>query len=114
MEQEHPLTERRRRRRYTLQLPLSVVRSGLERITLAGHTMNISSMGVLFTTEIEPSVTGSIEYVISLNQDEKPTVNLHCMGNVVRMERAAKGYSEVAQAYHVATTLERHEFVRAH
>ncbi len=107
--------EHRRTRRFTLSLPLSVVRSGVERITLAGHTKNISSSGVLFTTENEPSVTGSIEYVITLNQDEKQPINLRCVGKVVRLERAANGYHEGGQAaYQVAATLERYEFVRAH
>jgi len=68
---------------------------------------------VLFTTENEPSVTGPIEYVISLNQDDKRPVNLRCLGKVVRLERAAKGRHEGAPAFHVAATLERYEFVRA-
>ena len=104
--------EHRRARRFTLHLPLSVVRSGVERVTFAGHTENISSTGVLFTTENEPSVTGSIEYVITL--DEKQSINLRCVGRVVRLERAANGYSKAAQAFHVAATLHRYEFVRAH
>ncbi|MGA3258893.1 MAG: PilZ domain-containing protein [Bryobacteraceae bacterium] len=105
--------EHRRTRRFTLHLPLSVVRSGVEQTSLAGHTRNISSTGVLFTTENEPPVTGSIEYVISLNQDETRPVNLRCLGKVVRLERAANGRHGGAQAYHVAATLERYEFVRA-
>jgi hypothetical protein len=105
--------EQRRTRRFTLQLPLAVIRSGADHITLAGHTKNISSTGVLFTTENEPSVNGSIEYVISLNQDERRPVNLRCIGKVVRLERAANGRRQGAQAYQVAATLERYEFVRA-
>lgn len=106
--------EQRRTRRFKLQLPLSVVRSGVERITMAGRTQNISSTGVLFTTDNEPSVTGAIEYVISLSQDEKQPVNLRCVGKIVRLERAANGYLEGAPAYQVAATLERYEFVRTH
>jgi hypothetical protein len=106
--------EHRRTRRFTLNLPLSVVRSGVESSVLAGHTKNISSTGVLFTTENEPLVNGSIEYIINLNQDEKRPVHLRCLGKVVRMERAANGRHGSAQAYHVAATLERYEFVRAH
>lgn len=105
--------EHRRTRRFALNLPLSVVRSGVDQTSLAGHTKNISSTGVLFTTENEPSVTGPIEYVISLNQDGKRPVNLRCLGKVVRLERAAKGRNEGGQAYQVAATLERYEFVRA-
>ncbi|MGB7761239.1 MAG: PilZ domain-containing protein [Bryobacteraceae bacterium] len=104
--------ENRRTRRFTLHLPLSVVRAGTEQTSLAGHTKNISSTGVLFTTENEPSVKGAIEYVISLNQDEKRPVNLRCLGKIVRLERAVNG-RHAAQAYQVAVTLERYEFVRA-
>jgi hypothetical protein len=89
------------------------VRSGVDPVTLAGHTRNISSTGVLFTTENEPSVTGPIEYVITLNQEEARTVNIRCLGKVVRLERAANARHGAAQAYHVAATLERYEFVRA-
>jgi len=105
--------EHRRTRRFTINLPLSVIRSGVGQISLAGHTKNISSTGVLFTTENEPSVNGAIEYVISLNQDEKQPVNLRCLGKVVRKERATNGRHGGPQAYHVAATLERYEFVRA-
>ncbi|HEY1219474.1 MAG: PilZ domain-containing protein [Bryobacteraceae bacterium] len=105
--------ENRRTRRFTLILPLSVVRSGAEQTSLAGHTKNISSTGVLFTTENEPSVQGSIEYVISLNQDRQRPVNLRCLGKVVRLERAANSRHAGAHFYQVAVTLERYEFVRA-
>lgn len=96
-----------------LHLPLSVVRSGAGQTLLAGHTRNISSTGVLFTTEDEPSVSGSIEYLIRLNRDGKDPVHLRCLGNVVRMERTANIRREGAPAYQVAATLERYEFVRA-
>jgi hypothetical protein len=105
--------EQRRTRRFTLKLPVSVVRSGVEQTILAGHTRNISSTGVLFSTEEEPTVTGSIEYVISLNQGQKQPVNLRCLGKVVRLERAENGHREGAHTFHVAATLERYEFVRA-
>jgi len=105
--------ENRRTRRFTLKLPLSVVRSGTEPPAFAGHTKNISSTGVLFTTENKPSETGAIEYVISLSQDEGRPVSLHCLGKIVRLERAANGRHGNAQAYQVAATLERYEFVRA-
>lgn len=105
--------EQRRTRRFSLSLPVAVVRPGVAQSTLAGHTRNISSTGVLFSTEVEPPVTGSIEYVISLNQNQKKPVNLRCLGKVVRLERAENGHRNGAQTFHVAATLERYEFVRA-
>ena len=79
--------EQRRTRRFQLQLPLSITRNGAERVALPGRTKNISSSGVLFTTEAEPDLTGgSIEYVITLNHEGPQTVNLRCVGKVVRCD----------------------------
>ena len=103
--------EQRRTRRFKLQLPLAITRSGAERVTLAGRTKNISSTGVLFTTESEPDMAGVIEYVITLNHDGTQAVNLRCIGKVVRLERDEDRRQE-STAYQVAATLERYEFIR--
>jgi len=103
--------EQRRTRRFKLQLPLSITRSGAERMALAGFTRNISSNGVLFTMEREPDLTGPIEYIITLNSDGSQQVNLRCIGKVIRAERLEEGVSTLP-AYQVAATLERYEFVR--
>jgi len=79
---------------------------------MPGRTKNISSTGVLFTTDDEPSVTGSIEYIITLNEDEQQPVSLRCVGKIVRLERTTNGHPEGIEGYHVAATLERYEFVR--
>jgi len=105
--------ENRRTRRFALNLPVSVVRTGTEPTAVAGETRNISSTGVLFTVENEPAMSGAIEYVIGLIQDDNRRLNLHCLGKVVRLERAANGLPGSTRAYHVAATLERYEFVRA-
>jgi hypothetical protein len=102
--------EQRRTRRFKLQLPLSITRSGAERVAFAGHTDNISSSGVLFTADQEPDLGGPIEYIISLlNDDGSQSVNLRCMGKVLRSDRIAL---EEQEGYQVAATLERYEFVR--
>jgi hypothetical protein len=97
--------EQRRTRRFKLQLPLSITRSGSERVTFPGLTRNISSSGVLFTAEREPNLGGPIEYVITLNHDTAHAVSLRCIGKVLRAER-------VETAFQIAATLERYEFVR--
>ena len=104
--------EQRRTRRFKLQLPLAITRSGAERVTVAGYTKNISSSGVLFTAEKEPDIGGPIEYVITLNGEGAQSVNLRCMGKVVRSDRLSPMGSETHDAYQVAATLERYEFVR--
>jgi len=102
--------EQRRTRRFTLHLPLSITRSGAERVTAAGFTKNISSTGVLFTSEREPDLGGPIEYIITLNHDGPQPVNLRCVGKVLRAERVFD--NQEPGEYQVAATLERYEFVR--
>ena len=104
--------EQRRTRRFKLQLPLSIVRFGAERVTFAGLTKNISSSGVLFTAEREPDLGGPIEYVITLNHDGPQSVNLRCMGKVVRSDRLSLVGDDARPGFQVAVTLERYEFVR--
>jgi hypothetical protein len=101
--------EQRRTRRFQLELPLSITRTGAERVTFAGTTKNISSSGVLFTATREPDLGGPIEYVITLSQDGGAPVNLRCIGKVVRSQHLPL---HERGNYQVAATLERYEFVR--
>jgi len=100
--------EQRRTRRFQLQLPLSITRTGAERVAFSGLTSNISSSGVLFTADREPDLGGPIEYIITLNHDGPQSVNLRCIGKVLRSDRVAQNPSN----FEVAATLERYEFVR--
>jgi hypothetical protein len=104
--------EQRRTRRFTLQLPLSITRSGADRVTLPGYTNNISSSGVLFTTEHEPDLREPIEYIITLNHGGSQSVNLRCIGIVLRADRVPSGSGQQLPAFQIAATLERYEFVR--
>jgi len=74
----------------------------------SGLTKNISSGGVLFTSESEPEVGTSIEYVITLGAPADQNVNLRCIGKVVRYTRAP-----AENGFDVAATLERYEFIRS-
>jgi hypothetical protein len=106
--------EQRRTRRFQLQLPLSITRSGATRVELAGCTNNISSGGVLFSTEAEPDSASPIEYVITLTREGPQAVSLRCVGRIVRSDREESGRDEGPPAYRIAATLERYEFVREH
>ena len=101
--------EQRRTRRFQLQLPLSITRSGAERVAVAGFTKNISSSGVLFTSGSAPDLGGPIEYVITLNREAPQPVALRCVGKVLRSQSNS---SDDRRSYEVAATLERYEFVR--
>jgi PilZ domain len=104
--------EQRRTRRFKLQLPLAITRSGAERVAFAGLTKNISSSGVLFTAGRGPELGGPIEYIITLNHNGPQPVNLRCIGKVVRAEEVVRGGGEDLPGFQVAATLERYEFVR--
>jgi hypothetical protein len=102
--------EQRRTRRFQLELPVSITRTGSLRVMLAGRTKNISSAGVLFTAAKEADLGGAIEYMITLNHENVEPVQLRCIGKVVRMTRADSGNND--RSYEIAATLERYEFVR--
>jgi hypothetical protein len=90
-------------------LPLAITRSGAERVAQIGLTKNISSGGVLFTSEAEPDIGGAIEYVITLSGPSDQRVNLRCIGKIVRARKVAEADEP---SFDVAATLERYEFVR--
>ena len=106
--------EQRRTRRFQLQLPLSITRSGAERVILGCFTNNISSSGVLFTSKRQPDLGGPIEYVIALNREGSQAVSLRCMGKVLRTDRIGTTPGEDGTNFQIAATLERYEFVRTH
>jgi hypothetical protein len=106
--------EKRRTHRFKLQLPLSITRFGAERVRLAGLTNNISSSGVVFTTETPPDLGGAIEYVINLNHEGPLAVSIRCMGKVLRANPIMAGEDTSHGNFQIAATLERYEFVREH
>jgi hypothetical protein len=105
--------EQRRTRRFKLQLPVSIIRAGMNRVAYNGLTKNISSTGVLFTAGSALGTSAPIEYVIVLAHEGEQTVNLRCVGKVLRSERVSNGSTPPGPpAFQVAATLERYEFVR--
>lgn len=101
--------EQRRSKRFALKLPVAVIRSGTEPLFENGLTRNISSVGVLFTSLKKLDVGGPIEYVVTLPGTETSTVNIRCIGKVVRFTHVP---SESEALFEVAATLERYEFQR--
>ncbi len=105
--------EQRKSKRFEIKLPLKIVRSGIRSIAAAGETRNLSSGGVLFSTDMKIDVGEPVEYVITLSQgtDSKP-VTLHCLGKVMRLDTSLPAWEESNRLFQVAATLERYEFVR--
>ncbi len=81
-------------------------------MTQSGVTRNISSGGVLFTSDLEPDVGGTLEYVITLSSQKEHPVSLRCMGKVVRSEKLNPEIANGSGSFAVAVTLERYEFLR--
>jgi len=106
--------DNRRARRYELKLPLELVKAGGTQVSLPGETKNLSSGGVLFSSDAHVDVGEPIEYYISLPTGANPQggVRLRCLGKVMRLEEAGSGLLGDHKLATVAATLERYEFIR--
>jgi hypothetical protein len=95
--------EQRKNQRFDLRLPFEII-GGARRAKSKGETKNVSSAGVLFTSQAPIEVGESIEYLITFPRvpGSRVDVRLRCIGKVVR--------SAAPSAY--AATLERYEFLR--
>lgn len=103
------MVEQRRSPRFDLHLPLRVTRTGVGQLSQDAQTRNISSRGVLFSSEADVPIGGAIEYVVTLADLQGMHVDLRCFGKVVRLEKPAV---QQAPEYLIAATLDRYEFVR--
>ena len=106
------MIEQRRAKRFDLELPLEIVRTGSERVSETGTTRNISSGGVLFIGPKGMEIGGPVEYVVTLTSGTSGVVNLRCMGKVLRLERGPEEQPE-EQSVAMAISLERYEFMRS-
>jgi hypothetical protein len=108
------VTDNRRTKRYDLRLPVELVRAGGARVSLTGETKNLSSGGVLFSSDTHIDVGEPIEYYISLptGANSRGGVRLRCLGKVRRLEVAPTGTGKKGRPVAVAATLERYEFIR--
>lgn len=105
------MPEQRKTKRFEIQFPLELVRSGSDLVSQTGETKNMSSSGVLFTSETEVAVGEVIEYLVTLpSAGPGAQIRLRCMGKVVRNQPLRK--SDNQRVCIVAATLERYEFVR--
>jgi hypothetical protein len=97
------VNEQRKNQRFELKLPFEIIRSGTSAKTV-GETKNVSSSGVLFTSETAVEVGAPIEYLITFPKaaGSRSEVRLRCVGTVLREDEQSK----------FAATLERYEFVR--
>ena len=96
--------ERRRARRYTVALPIQVVKIRRSAVALEGETCNVSSSGTLFVINgARPAEGTEIEFRLSM----RGAALLHCKGRVTRIEEALGG-----PGFGIAATIDRYRFVR--
>ena len=93
------MPEQRTSRRFKLNLPLELNRLSSPTEIFRGETVNISSSGLLFTSDASLSVGDVIECRVAWPVDA--SVTLRCIGKVIRASRRT-----------FAITVERHEFSR--
>jgi len=96
------LNEQRKNQRFELKLPFEIIRTGTNK--MVGETKNVSSSGVLFTSDTSVEVGEPIEYLITFPKaaNSRSEVRLRCVGTVLREDPESK----------FAATLERYEFIR--
>jgi hypothetical protein len=97
------VNEQRKNQRFELKLPFEIVRPGAN-VKMVGETKNMSSSGVLFTSDSSVAIGEPIEYLITFPRpaNSRTEVRLRCVGTVLREDSESK----------FAATLERYEFVR--
>lgn len=100
---KNTVIEQRKNQRFDLRLPFEII-GGAGRSKSKGETRNVSSAGVLFTSQAPIEIGESIEYLITFPKvpGSRVDVRLRCVGKVVR--------SAPQSAF--AATLERYEFLR--
>ena len=108
------MSEQRKNQRFELKLPIELVKAGGAEIPQVGETRNLSSGGVLFTSDGKLQKGDPIEYLVTLPASGTEIgLRLRCMGKVVRVdERDGPEADASRQPFSIAATLERHEFLR--
>lgn len=97
------LPERRRARRYSVALPLRVLKLRSRKVDVQGETCNVSSSGALFVISGAPPSEGTeIEFRLAM----RGSALLHCKGRVTRIEQTIG-----AGTFGVAATIDRYRFV---
>ena len=106
------MIEQRRTKRFELELPVEIVRSGSAYVSTVGTTRNICSGGILFVGERAMEIGGPVEYVVTLAAGAHGVVNLRCVGKVLRQQKKVAEESEDPETV-FAVSLERWEFQRS-
>lgn len=101
--------EQRRTKRFRIKLPVEITQLGGKRVSRPGHTFDISSGGVCFSSNRDFEVGGRIEYLVTLSQAPSVRVQIRCLGRVLRIVRLTDQMEYTCQ---VVASLDRYTFMR--
>ncbi len=103
------MAEKRRYRRYDLQLPVEVVKIGDKPVSLRLRSRNMSSRGVLLEDPDGALHRGQLlEFSVQLpSAEDGVEVRLYCRGAVVRRDRARNCAAAMLQRYEFQRVLTR-------
>ncbi len=103
--------EQRRTKRFRIKLPVEITQLGGKRVSRPGHTFDISSGGVCFSSNRDFEVGGRIEYLVTLSQGQNAArVQIRCLGRVLRIVRLTDQAEYTCQ---VVASLDRYQFMRS-
>ena len=102
-------SERREARRFMMTLPVRVFPHDSGGPELNARTRDVSYRGLYFLADAKFDVGSAIEFVITLPETitQSGEVNIHCHGQIVRVEASNNGHMGVA------AKIERYEFLHA-
>ena len=101
--------EQRRTKRFRIKLPVEITQLGGKRVSRPGHTFDISSGGVCFSSNRDFEVGGRIEYLVTLSQAQNARVQIRCLGRVLRIVRLT---DQTEFSCQVVASLDRYQFMR--
>jgi len=104
------IMEQRRTKRFRIKLPVEITQLGGKRVSRPGHTFDISSGGVCFSSNRDFEVGGRIEYMVTLSQGQNAKVQIKCLGRVLRIVRLTDQAEYTCQ---VVASLDRYSFMRS-
>ncbi len=101
--------ERREARRFTMSLPMRVLPRESKGREVGAHTRDVSYRGLYFLADTNFEIGSEIEFDIILPQQvtQSGDVNIHCLGEVVRIEPTENG------RVGIAAKISRYEFMPA-
>ena len=104
-------TDKRRARRFPMQLPVSIRPESAKNGSQTVQTRDVSSSGIYFDFQSPMSVGTSVEFLMTLPEPltKGSPVRIKCIGKVVRVDQNGNGSTSQVG---IAATIERYEFVR--